>query len=147
MVGDAAFIHDTLFMPDSGTARADFPGGDARALYRSIRPILSLPLQTRLFTGHDYQPGGRTPQWQATVAEQRERNTHVHDGVTEDEFVQAREKRDRTLPFPALLLDALQVNMRGGRLPEPEVNGLSYLKIPLNRFQNTGCTAIPASNG
>ena len=142
IVGDAAFAHDTLFMPDSGTARSDFPGGDARALYRSIRRILSLPPETRLFTGHDYQPGGRPLRWESTVAEQRERNTHVHDGVTEDEFVQAREQRDQTLPFPSLLLDALQVNMRGGRLPEPEANGVSYLKIPLNRFQETGCETI-----
>ena len=144
VIGDAAFVHDTLFMPDGGTARADFPGGDARQLYRSIRRILALPPETRLFTGHDYQPGGREPRWESTVAEQRARNTQVHDGMTEDEFVRARETRDRTLPFPALLLDALQVNMRGGRLPEPEANGVSYLKIPLNRFQETGCAAIRA---
>lgn len=142
VIGDAAFVHDTVFMPDGGTARADFPGGDARALYRSIQRILSLPPQTRLFTGHDYQPGGRKPEWESTVAEQRQHNTHVHDGVTEDEFVRVREARDRTLPFPALLLDALQVNMRGGRLPEPEANDVSYLKIPINRFHETGCAAI-----
>lgn len=147
VVGDAAFVHDTLFVPDSGTARADFPGGDAHALYRSIRRILALPPHTRLFTGHDYQPGGRAPRWESTVTEQRERNIHVHDGVTEDEFVRLREKKDRSLPFPALLLDALQVNIRGGRLPEPEANGVSYLKIPLNRFQDTGCEAVRASNG
>ncbi len=142
VIGDAAFVHDTLFMPDSGTARADFPGGDARALYRSIRRILSLPPETRVLTGHDYQPGGRVPQWESSVAEQRRHNTHVHDGVTEDEFVHKREERDRTLPFPGLLLDALQINIRGGRLPEPEANGVSYLKIPLNYFQETGCAAI-----
>lgn len=141
VVGDAAFVHDTLFMPDGGTARADFPGGDARTLYRSIRRILSLPPETRLFTGHDYQPGGREPRWESTVAEQRQSNIHVHDGVTEDAFVRMREERDRTLPFPTLLLDALQVNIRGGRLPEPEANGVSYLKIPLNCFNETGCTA------
>jgi len=142
VVGDAAFIHDTLFMPDSGTARADFPGGDALALYRSIRCILSLPPETRLFTGHDYQPGERAPQWEATVAEQRQHNIHVHDGVSEEAFVRMRQEKDRTLAFPGLLLDALQINIRGGRLPEPEVNGVSYLKIPLNRFQETGCAAI-----
>lgn len=132
VVGDAAFIHDTLFMADGGTARADFPGGDARALYRSIRRILELPPETRLFTGHDYQPGGRDPKWESTVAEQRKHNIHLRGGVTEDAFVEAREERDRTLSLPGLLLDALQVNIRGGRLPEPEANGVSYLKIPLN---------------
>ncbi len=142
VIGDAAFVHDTLFTPDSGTARADFPGGDARALFRSIRRILSLPPETRVFTGHDYQPGGRAPQWESRVAEQRQHNTHIHDGVTEDEFVRKREERDRTLPFPGLLLDALQINIRGGRLPKPEANGVSYLKIPLNYFQETGCAAI-----
>jgi glyoxylase-like metal-dependent hydrolase (beta-lactamase superfamily II) len=142
VIGDAAFVHDTLFVPDGGTARADFPGGDARALYRSIRRILALPPETRLFTGHDYQPGGREPMWEATVAEQRERNIHIHDGVSEGDFVRMREERDRTLPFPDLLLDALQVNIRGGRLPEPEANGVSYLKIPLNYFRETGCTTI-----
>lgn len=142
VVGEAAFVHDTLFVPDSGTARTDFPGGDVRALYRSISRILSLPPETRLFTGHDYQPGGRAPRWEATVAEQRQHNIHVHDGVTEDEFVRLREERDRTLAFPGLLLDALQINIRGGRLPEPEANGVSYLKIPLNYFQETGCAAI-----
>jgi glyoxylase-like metal-dependent hydrolase (beta-lactamase superfamily II) len=138
VIGDAAFVHDTLFMPDGGTARADFPGGDARTLYRSIRRILDLPPTTRLFTGHDYRPGGREPRWESTVAEQRARNTHVHDGVSEDDYVRMREARDRTLPFPNLLLDALQVNIRGGRLPEPEENGVSYLKIPLNCFRKEG---------
>jgi glyoxylase-like metal-dependent hydrolase (beta-lactamase superfamily II) len=129
-------------MPDGGTARADFPGGDARTLYRSIRRILSLPSETRLFTGHDYQPGRREPRWESTVAEQRRTNIHVHDGVMEDEFVRMREERDRALSFPALLLDALQINIRGGRLPEPEDNGVSYFKIPLNYFRETGCSAI-----
>ncbi|WP_456316098.1 MBL fold metallo-hydrolase [Roseicella aerolata] len=141
---DAAFVHDTLFMPDGGTARADFPGGDARALYRSIRRILELPPETRLFTGHDYQPGGREPIWESTVAEQREHNIHLRGGVTEDAFVRTREERDRTLSLPGLLLDALQVNIRGGRLPKPEANGVSYLKIPLNYFRETGCAAIRA---
>ncbi|MHB0670451.1 MBL fold metallo-hydrolase [Roseomonas mucosa] len=134
LVGDAAFIHDTLFMPDAGTARADFPGGDARALYRSIRRILALPPETRLFTGHDYRPGEREARWESTVAEQRVRNIHLRDGVGEEEFVRLREERDRTLPLPGLMLAALQVNLRGGRLPEPEANGTSYLKLPLNRF-------------
>ena len=147
VIGDAAFIHDTLFMPDGGTARADFPGGDAHALYRSIRRILSLPPGTRLFTGHDYQPGGREPRWESTVAEQRRHNIHAHDGVTEEEFVRQRRERDRTLPFPALLLDALQINIRGGRLPEPEANGISYLKIPVNYFQDTGCAAVREPKG
>lgn len=147
VIGDAAFVHDTLFMPDGGTARADFPGGDARALYRSIRRILEFPPETRVFTGHDYQPGGREPKWESTVAEQLEHNTHLRGGVTEDAFVQAREARDRTLPFPGLLLDALQINIRGGRLPEPEANGVSYLKIPLNYFHETGCAAVRAPKG
>ncbi len=143
VIGEAAFVHDTLFVPDSGTARTDFPGGDARALYRSIRRILSLPPETRLFTGHDYQPGGRAPCWEASAAEQRRHNTHVHDGVSEDEFVRTRQERDRTLALPGLLLEALQINIRGGRLPEPEANGVSYLKIPLNSFREKSCAAIP----
>ena len=147
VVGDAAFVHDTVFMPDGGTARADFPGGDARALYRSIRRILSLLPETRLFTGHDYRPGGREPRWESTVAEQRRHNPHVRDGVTEEEFVRMRQARDRTLPLPALLLDALQVNIRGGRLPEPEANGVSYLKIPLNHFHETGCESVRGARG
>ncbi|WP_408871685.1 MBL fold metallo-hydrolase [Falsiroseomonas frigidaquae] len=141
LVRDAAFIHDTLFMPDAGTARADFPGGDARALYRSIQRILALPPETRLFTGHDYRPGGRAARWESTVAEQRAHNVHLRDGVGEEEFVRLREERDRTLPLPGLMLAALQVNLRGGRLPEPEANGTSYLKLPLNRFGPT--TAEP----
>lgn len=131
VVGDAAFVHDTLFMPDSGTARADFPGGSASDLWRSIQAILSLPDETRLFTGHDYQPGGREPRWQSTVAEQRARNTHVSVCASEAEFVALRNRRDATLPMPKLILHALQVNTNGGRLPEPEANGRRYLKIPI----------------
>jgi glyoxylase-like metal-dependent hydrolase (beta-lactamase superfamily II) len=135
VIGDAAFVHDTLFQPDFGTARADFPGADARTLYRSIRRILDeLPGETRLFTGHDYMPGGRDPQWESTVAEQRANNPHVHDGVDEETFVARRRERDAQLPLPALILHALQVNTNAGRLPAPESNGVSYLKIPLNQF-------------
>ena len=131
VVGDAAFIHDTLFMPDGGSARADFPGGDARALWRSIQRILSLPDATRLFTGHDYRPGGRAPAWESSVAQQRAENPHVR-GQDEASFVGLRTARDRTLPMPKLILAALQVNIAGGRLPEPESNGRRYLKIPLD---------------
>ncbi|MDN3563557.1 MBL fold metallo-hydrolase [Paeniroseomonas aquatica] len=133
LIGDAAFVHDTVFMPDSGTARTDFPGGDARALYRSIQKIFALPPKTRLFTGHDYRPGGREACWESTVAKQRACNIHLNDHVSEEEFVGFREERDRTLPLPGLMLAALQINLRGGRLPEPEANGTSYLKLPLNR--------------
>jgi glyoxylase-like metal-dependent hydrolase (beta-lactamase superfamily II) len=132
MVGDAAFIHDTLFMPDGGTARADFPGGSARALWKSIQRIMALPDDTRLFTGHDYMPGGREPEWESTVAEQRARNTHLVKARTADEFVALREARDQKLPMPKLILPSLQVNIRGGRLPEPESNGKRYLRIPLD---------------
>jgi len=131
LLGDAAFVHDTLFMPDSGTARADFPGGSATALWHSIQAILALPEDARLFTGHDYQPGGRHPRWESTVAEQKRRNSHIVD-MDEQGFVAMREARDRTLPMPRLILHALQVNMRGGRLPEPEANGRRYLKFPLD---------------
>jgi len=133
VIGDAAFVHDTLFMPDFGSARADFPGGSARDLYRSIQRILELPAATRLFTGHDYMPDGREPRWESTVAEQRAHNPHVR-GLDEAAYVALREARDAELPLPARMLAALQVNIRGGRLPEPEDNGTSYLKIPLNRF-------------
>ncbi len=136
VIGDAAFVHDTLFMPDSGTARADFPGGDARVLWRSIQAILALPEGTRIFTGHDYQPDGRAPRWESTVAEQKASNPHLA-GVIEDEFVALRTKRDRTLPMPKLILHALQVNIRGGRLPEPEANGRRYLKFPLDALEGT----------
>ncbi|HHV69455.1 bifunctional sulfur transferase/dioxygenase Blh [Brucella intermedia] len=131
VVGDAAFVHDTVFMPDSGTARADFPGGDARVLWKSIQDILALPDETRIFTGHDYQPGGRAPRWESTVADQRKFNAHLV-GLTEGDFVALRTKRDKTLPMPKLILHALQVNIRGGRLPEPEANGKRYLKFPLD---------------
>ncbi len=135
VIGDAAFVHDTLFMPDSGTARADFPGGSAVALWRSIQAILALPDATRLFTGHDYQPGGREPRWESTVAEQKAANTHMVAARSEAEFVRIREARDATLPMPKLILHALQVNIRGGRLPEPEANGRRYLKFPLNALE------------
>ena len=135
VIGDAAFVHDTLFQPDFGTARADFPGADAHTLYASIRRILDeLPGETRLFTGHDYMPGGREPQWESTVAEQREKNPHVKDGIDEASFVATRQKRDAELPMPALILHALQVNTNAGQLPQPEDNGVSYLKIPLNQL-------------
>ena len=134
VAGDAAFVHDTLFMPDSGTARADFPGGDPHALWRSIQAILALPDETRVFTGHDYCPGGRAPAWQSTVAEQRARNIHITRYPTEAEFVAARIARDRTLPMPRLILQSLQVNINAGRLPAPEPNGRRYLKIPLGLF-------------
>lgn len=136
-IGDAAFIHDTIFMPDSGTARADFPGGSAKALWNSIQRIMSLPDETRLFVGHDYMPDGRAPAWESTVAEQRAKNTHLTKARTEEEFVALREARDRTLPMPNLILHSLQVNIRGGRLPEPESDGKRYLKIPLDALQGT----------
>lgn len=132
LIGDAAFIHDTIFMPDSGTARADFPGGSAAQLYRSIMEILQLPDETRLFVGHDYQPDGREPLWETTVAEQKAKNTHISKCSSEAEFVTMREARDSTLPMPKLILHALQVNINGGRLPEPEANGKRYLKFPLD---------------
>lgn len=132
-ITDAVFVGDTLFMPDYGTARVDFPGGDARTLYRSIRRILSLPPETRLFMCHDYKaPGRNTYAWETTIAAERERNVHVRDGVTEDEFVARRTERDRTLAMPVLLLPSVQVNIRAGRMPTPEANGVSYLKIPVN---------------
>lgn len=131
IIGDAAFVHDTIFMPDSGTARADFPGGSARALWTSIQMILAMPDETRLFTGHDYEPAGRAAKWESTVGEQRRSNRHLA-GISEDGFVALREARDRTLPMPKLILHALQVNVCGGRLPEPEANGKRYLKFPLD---------------
>ena len=131
---DAAFVHDTLMYPDSGSSRADFPGGDAGMLYRSIQAILALPPQTRLFVGHDYCKGGREPKWEATVAEHKAGNIHVKDGVSQAEYVKLRTERDKTLSLPDRMLHALQVNLRGGRLPAPESDGRSYLKIPVNRF-------------
>ena len=135
VVGDAAFVHDTLFQPDFGTARADFPGGDAHQLWRSIQAILALPDDTRLFTGHDYMPDGREPEWESTVREQRETNKHLADGVSEAEYTAMRDQRDSELPMPKLILHSLQVNTRGGRLPEPEANGRRYLKIPLDALE------------
>jgi len=132
VIGDAAFVGDTLFMPDGGTARADFPGGDARQLYRSIRKVLALPAATRLFMCHDYGPNGREIRWETTVADERAHNIHVRDGVSEDEFVAVRNARDGTLAMPKLIIPALQVNMKAGRLPEPEPTGRRYLKVPLN---------------
>jgi len=133
VIGDAAFVGDTLFMPDYGTARVDFPGGDARQLYRSIRRLLSLPGETRLFLCHDYKaPGRDVYAWETTVAAQKAGNIHVHDGVSEEAFVALRTARDATLPVPKLIVPAIQVNMRGGHLPPPEDNGVRYLKIPLN---------------
>lgn len=133
VVGDAAFTGDTLFMPDYGTARADFPGGDAGALYKSIRKILSLPPATRIFVGHDYLPPTRQDhRWETTVAEQRASNVHVNDTVSEADFVEARRRRDATLPAPRLLLPSLQVNIRGGRLPPPDRDGATRLKVPVS---------------
>ena len=134
VIGDAAFVGDTLFMPDGGTARADFPGGDAATLYRSIEKILALPPETRLFICHDYGPGGRAIAWETTVAEERAKNIHVHEGVSEPEFVKMRTERDKTLAVPTLLMPSIQVNMRAGELPPPEDNGVSYIKIPINRL-------------
>ena len=128
----AAFVGDTLFMPDYGTARCDFPGGDARTLYRSINKVLSLPAQTRLYMCHDYQPGGRDVQFLSTVGEERARNIHVRNGISEEEFVAMRSARDAALDMPTLILPSVQVNMRAGQLPEPEANGTRYIKIPLN---------------
>lgn len=132
VVGDAAFIGDTMFMPDGGTARCDFPGGDASQLYRSLRRILDLPPQTRLFVCHDYQPGGREPSWATSVAEQRAHNIHARDGVAAAEFVALRTERDSGLPLPSLLVPSVQVNMRAGALPPAESNGVRYLKLPIN---------------
>jgi len=134
VIGDAAFVGDTIFMPDVGTARADFPGGDARTLYRSIRRILSLPEQTRIFVCHDYPPKGRAPAWQTTVAEQRAKNIHVRDGISEEEFVRMRTERDATLKLPRLIIPSIQVNIHAGKLPAPEDNGIRYLKVPLDTF-------------
>jgi glyoxylase-like metal-dependent hydrolase (beta-lactamase superfamily II) len=130
--GDAAFVGDTLFMPDAGSARADFPGGDARTLFRSMRCILDLPPETRLFMCHDYGPGGRAIRWESTVAEQRRTNIHVRDGIAEDAFVAMREARDRTLDMPRLILPSLQVNMRAGAMPPADATGRVFLKVPVN---------------
>jgi len=129
---DAAFVGDTLFMPDYGTARADFPGGDATTMYRSIQKIFALPDDTRLFMCHDYQPGGREPQWETTVAAEKQKNIQVHEGVSEAEFVNMREERDSGLEMPVLILPSIQINIRAGHLPPEEDNGVSYLKLPVD---------------
>lgn len=131
-VGDSLFVGDTLFMPDVGTARADFPGGDAHLLFRSIRKLLALPPETKVFVCHDYPPDSRQPQWQSTVGEQAAKNIHVHDGISEEDFVAMRAARDATLGMPTLILPSIQVNIRAGDMPPAEANGVSYLKIPLN---------------
>lgn len=135
VIGDAAFVGDTLFMPDYGTARCDFPGGDAQQLYRSIQRILALPDETRVFLCHDYKAPGRDKyRWETTVGEERRHNVHVHEGISEDEFVRMRTERDKTLDMPRLILPSVQVNMRAGHLPPPEDNGVRYLRIPLDVF-------------
>jgi glyoxylase-like metal-dependent hydrolase (beta-lactamase superfamily II) len=134
VIGNAAFVGDTLFMPDGGTARADFPGGDAHVLFRSIKRVLRLPAEMRLFMCHDYAPGGREIRWETTVAEERAHNIHVHDGISEDEFVATREARDKTLELPKLIIPSIQVNMRGGNLPEPDEAGKRHLKVPINEL-------------
>lgn len=134
LIGDALFTGDSIFMPDGGTARCDFPGGDARTLYRSIRRLFELPGETRVFVCHDYGPGGRAHACETTIAAQRASNIHVRDGLDEEDFVARRTARDATLAVPALMLPAIQVNIRAGRLPDPEDNGVRYLKLPLDRF-------------
>lgn len=131
-IGDAVFVGDTIFMPDVGTARCDFPGGDAKTLYASMRMLLSLPPETRLFMCHDYPPKERGVTFETTVAEQRRKNIHVHDGITEAQFVAMRTQRDATLAMPVLILPAVQINIRAGQMPPKEANGIAYLKIPLN---------------
>lgn len=131
-IGDAVFVGDTLFMPDVGTARCDFPGGNAHQLYASVRKLLSLPDHTRLFMCHDYPPTDRAPVWETTVAAQRQGNIHVHDGISEEAFVKMRQARDATLDMPVLILPAVQINIRAGAMPPKDSNGVSYLKIPLN---------------
>lgn len=134
-IGDAAFVGDTLFMPDGGSARADFPGGDARTLYRSVKRVLQLPDETRLFMCHDYGPNGRDIEWETSVKAEREHNIHVKDGVSEDEFVKLREERDATLSMPKLIIPSLQVNMRAGKMPPKADDGHVYLKVPVNKLK------------
>jgi glyoxylase-like metal-dependent hydrolase (beta-lactamase superfamily II) len=134
VIGDAAFVGDTLFMPDGGTARADFPGGDARVLFNSIKRVLALPDEMRLFMCHDYAPNGRDIRWETTVAEERRSNIHVRDGVSEGEFVRMRTERDSQLELPRLIIPSIQVNIRGGNLPEPDESGKRHLKVPINEF-------------
>ena len=131
-IGDAVFVGDTLFMPDVGTARCDFPGGDAATLYRSVRKLLALPAETRLFMCHDYPPTDRAPQWLSTVGEQRARNIHVRDGISEADFVAMRTARDAMLEMPLLIIPSVQVNIRAGAMPPPDANGVSYLRMPIN---------------
>ncbi len=137
-IDGAVFVGDTLFMPDVGTARADFPGGDAHQLYRSIQRLLALPLETVIYVCHDYPPASRQPQWQSTVAAQRASNLHVKDGIGEEAFVAMRSARDATLEMPTLILPAIQVNVRAGQLPAPDANGIAYLRIPLNALPTHG---------
>ena len=132
LIGDAVFVGDTIFMPDCGSARADFPGGDARTLYRSAKRILALPPETRIFIRHDYPPDGGEVRFETTVREERAGNKHLRDGIGEDEFVEMRNARDKTLAMPALMIPSVQVNMRAGHMPPPEDNGVSYLKVPIN---------------
>ena len=132
VIGDAMFVGDTIFMPDGGTARADFPGGDAQTLFSSIQTLLSYPVETRVFTCHDYGPGGRDYHWESTIGQQRQTNIHVRDEISEDQFVTMRTERDATLSMPSLIIPAIQVNMRAGHLPEAEDNGTHFLKIPIN---------------
>lgn len=132
VIGNAAFVGDTLFMPDGGSARADFPGGNARTLFQSIKRVLALPSSMRLFMCHDYAPGGRDIQWETTVAEERVHNIHVRDGISEDDFVRMREERDKTLGMPKLIIPSLQVNMKAGELPTPDASGKRFLKVPLD---------------
>jgi glyoxylase-like metal-dependent hydrolase (beta-lactamase superfamily II) len=134
IIGDAAFVGDTLFMPDGGTARADFPGGDARELYRSVQKVLALPPETRLFMCHDYGPNGREIRYETTVAEEREHNIHVREGISEDEFVAMRTERDKTLSMPRLIIPSIQINMRGGDMPNPDKSGKRFLKVPINEL-------------
>jgi len=143
LVDGSVFVGDTLFMPDVGSARADFPGGDAHQLYRSMRRLLELPPQTTMYVCHDYPPAGREARWQTTVAEQRANNIHVHDGVDEDTFVAMRRARDATLDVPTLILPSIQVNVRAGQLPPAEDDGVSYLKIPLNVLPRRGADDLP----
>ena len=136
VIGNSIFVGDTLFMPDLGSARADFPGGDARQLYRSIQKILSYPDETRIFVCHDYPPSSREVKWSTTLGEQKENNVHVKTSILEDEFVKIREARDKTLNMPKLIIPSIQVNMRAGNLPPPEDNGSVYIKVPINSIKN-----------
>ncbi len=136
IIGDAAFVGDTLFMPDGGTARADFPGGDAKELFNSIKKILSLPEKTRIFVCHDYMPQGREPKWETTVGQQKQNNIHINDRVDKDEFVKMREERDASLNPPELMIPSIQVNIRAGKMPPKEENGKIYLKVPINGLNN-----------